>query len=68
MSVKLVGCQDTSWKALYTKTSINPSERTPSNASLTLLESEQSIRIANTCAISPPHYFVRKPRQSPYKA
>lgn len=52
MPAKLVGCEDTGWYALYTKTSTNPRERTPSNASDTLFESEQSIRIANTCAFS----------------
>ncbi|GKV52419.1 hypothetical protein SLEP1_g59003 [Rubroshorea leprosula] len=55
MSVKLVGAmgrQETSWYALYTSTSTNPRERTPSNASLTLLESKQSILMANTCAFS----------------
>lgn len=53
MSAKLVGyCRDIGWQALQTKTSTNPNDKTPSNASFTLLDSEQSILMANTWAFS----------------
>lgn len=52
ISMKLVACQDTALYALQTKTSTNPRDRTPSKASRILRESEQSIRMANTCAFS----------------